>query len=292
MSTTKQSGEEGFVWFLGIVENRMDPQQKGRCQVRCYRWHTMDKNILPDDMLIWAWPVQDLYNGTLYPVQQQGVNINGGIGVSPTGILEGTTVFGFFADGKEAQIPILFGSVPSQTNGNNDTSLLARGQDTVIIDRIGPEPASSHKAKYPYNKVRTTEQGHVIEIDDTPGHERLRVYHTKGTYTEINQDGRRIDKTVDDEYEIIVKDKNVYIGGNLNVVIKGNATVSIEGDTDISVKGDTNIIVDGDTDLSVKGTLNLGADGPVNITSQTQLNLFAPIITENTTNGFDPTVTE
>jgi hypothetical protein len=276
MATTKQSGEEGFFWFLGIVENRMDPQQKGRCQVRCYRWHTMDKTILPTDMLIWAWPVQDLFNGTLYPTQQQGVNINGGIGVSPTGILVGTTVFGFFADGREAQIPILFGSVPSQTEGNNDTSLLARGQDTIIIDRIGPEPQSSYRAKYPYNKVRTTEQGHVIEIDDTPSHERFRIYHQKGTYTEINQDGRRIDKTVDDQFEIIVKDKTVYIGGNLNVVIKGNATITVEGNLD----------------ASVKGTLNLGADGPINITSQTQLNLFAPIITENTTDDFDPTVTE
>lgn len=292
MSTTKQSGEEGFVWFLGVVESREDPLQRGRCQVRCYRWHTPDQTILPTSDLIWAWPTQPMHQGTLYPVMQQGVNINGGVGVSPTGILVGTTVFGFFADGREAQIPVILSSVPSQTDGNNDTSSLATGQNTIINDLVGPEPKSSYKAKYPYNKVTTTEQGHVIEIDDTPGHERLRIYHTKGTYVEVNQDGRRVDKVVDDQYEIIVKDKIVYIGGNLNVVVKGNASVTIEGSADVSIAKDFNLDVGGDWNVTVGGQMNLNSNGPANVDSSTQLNLFAPIITENTESDVDPSVTE
>jgi hypothetical protein len=292
MSTTKQSGEEGFWWFLGKVENRNDPQMLGRCQVRCYRWHTPDQTILPTSALLWAWPTQPVHEGTLYPVMQQGVNINGGIGVSPTGILEGTTVFGFFADGRECQIPVLLTSVPATTDGNNDTSSLATGQNTIVDDLVGPEPASSYKAKYPYNKVRTTEQGHVIEVDDTPGHERIRIYHTKGTYVEVNQDGRRVDKVVDDQFEIIVKDKTVYIGGNLNVVIKGDASVTIEGNADVEVKKNFNLDVGGDWNVSVGGQMNLTAQGPANIDSSIQLNLFAPITTENTIPDIDVTVTE
>lgn len=231
------------------MEDRQDPLQRGRLRVRAYRWHTWDKGILPTEQLIWAWPIQELFHSTLYPTQQQGTAVNGGIGTSPTGLIINTTVFGFFADGRECQIPILMGGVPSQTDGYPDVSPLATGQDTVIIDYIGPEPHSSYKTKYPYNKVTTTEQGHVIEVDDTPGHERLRIVHDAKTYVEVNQVGRRIDKVVDDWYEIVVKDKIIYIQGNLKIHVIGN--------------------------------IQILAEGAIDITSNTAINLNAPIITEN-----------
>ena len=33
----------GMVWFIGCVEDRMDPEEIGRVRVRCFGIHTDDK---------------------------------------------------------------------------------------------------------------------------------------------------------------------------------------------------------------------------------------------------------
>jgi len=87
-------GLNSFVWWFGVVENRLDPLELGRCQVRCFGWHTQDKSQIQTEDLPWA-----------HPVVPYGVK-----SVQPPP--EGTMVFGFFADGKVGQYPILMGTVP------------------------------------------------------------------------------------------------------------------------------------------------------------------------------------
>ena len=41
---------------------------------------------------------------------------------------------------------------------------------------------------YPYNKVHQSESGHVFEVDDTLGKERINVHHRSGTFHEIHAD--------------------------------------------------------------------------------------------------------
>ena len=43
-----------FAWFTGVVEDVMDPLQMGRVRVRCFGYHTDDKNLIPTDSLPWA----------------------------------------------------------------------------------------------------------------------------------------------------------------------------------------------------------------------------------------------
>ena len=40
-------GEDGFVWFTGVVEDRNDPDALGRVRVRCVGFHTEDLNDIP-----------------------------------------------------------------------------------------------------------------------------------------------------------------------------------------------------------------------------------------------------
>ena len=87
-------GPNGFIWFIGVVENNNDPLQIGRIKVRCYGYHTDDTNDLPTDDLPWAIHIKPT---------------TGGSDFSPTGIEVGATVFGFFADGTVAQYPIVMG---------------------------------------------------------------------------------------------------------------------------------------------------------------------------------------
>lgn len=92
-------GKEGFVWWHGVVEDTADPLYIGRCRVRVFGFHSEDKEVLPTDSLPWAYPMQPITSAAL-----------SGIGQSPTGLLNGSHVFGFFRDGEEAQDPVIIGS--------------------------------------------------------------------------------------------------------------------------------------------------------------------------------------
>lgn len=92
-------GKEGFVWWHGVVEDTGDPLFLGRCRVRVFGFHLEDKTQLPTESLPWAYPMQPITSAAL-----------SGIGTSPTGLLVGSHVFGFFRDGEEAQDPVIIGS--------------------------------------------------------------------------------------------------------------------------------------------------------------------------------------
>ena len=47
-----------FVWWQGVVEDRIDPLMLGRCRVRILGYHTDDKNEIPTGDLPWATPMQ------------------------------------------------------------------------------------------------------------------------------------------------------------------------------------------------------------------------------------------
>jgi hypothetical protein len=87
-------GLNNFVWWFGVVENREDPLQLGRCQVRCFGWHSSDINQVPTTTLPWAQPVVPYGAKAIQPPA------------------EGTMVFGFFADGENGHHPIMLGTVP------------------------------------------------------------------------------------------------------------------------------------------------------------------------------------
>ena len=74
-----------FAWWQGVVEDRNDPEKFGRYRVRIIGYHTLDKAILPTESLPWAIPMQSVTSAAI-----------SGVGVSPTGLVEGSAVIGFF----------------------------------------------------------------------------------------------------------------------------------------------------------------------------------------------------
>lgn len=218
---TLSAGNEGFKWFIGVVEDRDDPEKLGRVRVRIYNLHDESTALVPTDKLPWATPLMALNSAGLNRV-----------GVSPTGLQLGSTVFGFFLDGGEVNIPVLFGVLA----GLNDVPELAQGINNLDKEPFAVEPPSAFNAKYPYNKVTQTERGHVLEIDDTPNFERLHAFHRSGTYVEIDQDGRRVDKIVGDGFEVVIKNKTLYVQGDFNVQVKGDYNLTVDGDVKITGK--------------------------------------------------------
>jgi hypothetical protein len=243
--TTLSVGEEGFFWFFGVVEDIEDPLQVGRVRVRIYNQHNEDKNQMPKEALPWAMVLQSSVSAA-----------SAGIGISPTGIAVGSTVIGFFVDGIEKQIPFVLGTYAGIPK-DNDVAQVARGKNSVSKEKVGPEPDQTYDSKYPHNKTMTTTSGHVIEIDDTPNAERIHIFHKSGSYVEMNQDGSVVSKAAGSDFDIVAKDKTIYVGGNANIEIGGNAKLEVGGTVDATVGGQVNIqaskvnigcdvIVDGD----------------------------------------------
>ena len=96
-------GLNGFLWFVGVVEDRLDPTYTGRLRVRALGHHTSNKEILPTADLPWA--------SILLPVTAAGIT---GLGQSPSGLVEGSWVLGYFRDGDSRQEPIIIGSLPGR----------------------------------------------------------------------------------------------------------------------------------------------------------------------------------
>ena len=111
---TGTSSFTNFRNFIGVVEDRNDPQELGRLKVRIYSIHTDDNSALPCEDLPWAMVVQPITSAAM-----------SGIGRSPTGIVEGTWVYGVFLDEGEYQNPLVIGTIagkPSQLPSNTGFS--------------------------------------------------------------------------------------------------------------------------------------------------------------------------
>ena len=92
-------------------------------------------------------------------------------------------------------------------------------------------------AAYPYNHVFESESGHIREIDDSPGAERLFTQHKSGTFEEIHPEGSKVVKVIGDNYEIIAGSSNVLIQGNVNLTTVGTVRELIKGDYHLEVEG-------------------------------------------------------
>jgi len=90
---------------------------------------------------------------------------------------------------------------------------------------------------YPYNHVMESESGHIFEIDDSPGAERLYRQHKTGTFEEIHNDGSVQTKIIGDNYEIVLGSENIVIKGNQNITVEGDVRQLIKGDYILEVEG-------------------------------------------------------
>jgi len=297
MTTATEYMGMGMHWWTGVVEDRKDPLKLGRVRVRILGLHSeqrIEDDIngvgIPVDQLPWAFPLQG--------VNSAGMN---GIGQSPLGFVEGSWVVGISRDGDAYQDLIVLGSLggipanaPIQDGFNDpnlvypkvdfldepDTNRLARNEkieETVVqtkLDSVNKgipkaqsgewdEPDTPYAPEYPFNHVNESESGHISEVDDTPEHERLHTYHKAGTFEEIHPDGSKVTKIVGDDWNIYLKDKSVYIAGNLSITIDGNAELYVKGDSDLKVDGNVVQNIAGNVTQNISGNVSQDIDGNV-----------------------------
>lgn len=332
-------GLNGFLWFVGVVEDRMDPTHTGRVRVRALGHHTQNKLVLPTADLPWA--------QCLLPTTSSGIS---GLGQSPSFLVEGSWVMGYFRDGQKRQEPTVLGSLPGKPSelGKTDkgfydpnfrldkdgepteisvyptttdepdvnrlavnnkekehSSLTARkasritGIATADFNTTTAADGSSiaasdgdtfdqteipYNAVYPYNHVYESESGHIKEYDDSfvidedgvrTNHYRIYERHSSGTSTEIDNAGNQTNIIKSSHYQLISKDKKVYVAGNSDITIDGrhklyinkNNTVDNHYDIQIGAGASINIQVDsGDVNIhTVQGKINMNAGSDYNL---------------------------
>ena len=290
-------GLDGFVWFIGVVEDRQDPSKLGRVKVRCLGFHTEDKNDIPTEDLPWA--------HVMHPVTDPSMQ---GMGTTPSFLVEGSWVVGFFRDATEKQQPIIMGSLPGYpqtvadtTKGFNDPKGVYPQKENVLsghelnesdvnrlarVDSDKPskilatkegarirtvkaadgsvwgEPKSAYNPFYPYNHVYESESGHIKEFDDSVSDERIHEYHRKGTFYEIDKDGNKSTRVIGDNYEVIKKSDFRYVTGDLNLTIKGKLNLKCEG-FNLEVVNDFTETIGGEHKTFVSGIQSTTVNGNV-----------------------------
>jgi hypothetical protein len=137
-------------------------------------------------------------------------------------------------------------------------------------------PESTFEAEYPYNQSTITRSGHEIHINDTPDKESLRIAHTKGSYVEIDKDGRTVVNSVGKGYYYFCDGFTTTVDGHHDLKVRGVMNVNIDGSVSEQTGGNRYMAAGGDFVLGVNGTLSqtvvadkyeaIGGDETVGIT--------------------------
>jgi hypothetical protein len=291
-----------------VVEDINDPLEMGRYRVRCYGYHTKDKNEIPTDKLPWATPMVPITSASMTESGQ-----------SATGLYQGSWVVGFFRDGSNAQDPVIMGSIPSQSSevdyqfGFTDpderypvpekldipeTPRAAKTTSEINYKQafsytkkvelraehdIVPTANAAHEMNwkfppiddvvapvYPANHVLSYEKkddadeaSHIIEVDCTPGQERISTIHRTGTYREITPVGDETSVIVGNDFQVVVKNRNVNVLGNCNLTVDSNCSTYVKGNWNIQVDGNVITNVGGYYEENIGKTLKQTTGGTV-----------------------------
>jgi len=287
------------MFYIGIVEDNKDPKKMGRLKIRIFGVHTENRNKSVDDLskhiptndLPWAMPNMGMTNSSM-----------DGIGDFST-IVRGSKVLCCFID-QEKQHPICLGVLPSIVKelpdfekGFSDPSQqhpiddyldessiprLARNEklDKTIVDTKKEnveefevcganikEPETEYDAVYPNNRVIETQSGHIIELDDTKGKERIQIYHKMGTFFEIFPDGRLVSKINGARYDIVLGKDNVYIASDKNVRIGGKCNIEIVEEAKVIFNAKATVTAKGILDIVGEDKINIKSTGDVTLDS-------------------------
>ena len=294
MATSYFMGKDGFNWFVGVIEDRNDPDKAGRVKVRCLGYHSENIQDIPTEHLPWAHVMMPVTAGA-----------NSGIGFSPHFLLEGTWVVGFFRDPAK-QEPIIMGALPGVNSTTTTKNTIAASSEVGgksvkggFKDPNGVYPTALYVGKVDTNAIasqtvvwtKELEEGQAhhpsftvkggLEIDD--------AVHTKWTNAseaEIQQPvstqantkypfnhvfetevGHYVefDDTVGNERIHIYHKAGTFIEidptGNVVIKTVGNVTNIVAGNMDTHVVGNYSLSVGGNMDVYAVGNLTEKVDG-------------------------------
>lgn len=230
--------------------------------------------------------------------------------------------------------PIQAAEQPDHPNelGEPDIHKLARGEilftlvnekkDRQITDietadgNTWNEPLPYYDAQYPENIVLATHGGIVVELDNTVtppananetevGKRRVHIYHPSHTFIEVSEEGDISFRNERDRFEIVTRNRKIYIMANEDKTIDQNKTTYIKKDKiekvdrhvdatyakdynlevgneyNQNVAADKSEFVDGNKVIDVGGNLEIVVGGNCDIAASGAVRVTAPSIDLN-----------
>jgi hypothetical protein len=279
-------------WFTGVVEDRIDPLQLGRVKVRIFGIHTDDTTKISTEDLPWA--------NVMMPANSASIS---GVGISPTGLVEGSWVVGFFADGENAQDPIIMGSLPSKSTqpltelksfkdpegrfprwfNETDVSRAAREQtwkshesyaDRYTARVTGVETATKPLLDTTTNKTTGETRSTWSEPEPRDGFSGLypyvHTYESESGIVKEYDDTPNATRIVEYHptgtfYEIYSDGKKVskIVGDHYEIIIR-DENILVRGNQNITIEGNATQLIKGDYTVEVAGNYNLKVHGERN----------------------------
>ena len=193
-------GRDGFVWWIGIVEDVEDPLLLGRAKVRIFGYHpkyvnqsttTGDvNNLVPTADLPWATVVMPPNLPNFYGRLRLG-----------------EWVLGFFLDGVEAQEPAILGYIPGLNTGGGENfgkySITTKSFDEQ--HKAKPNDPSQYTFTTPGGQyLRFSDKAEVreslfynqgnfyVQLYDASGTKTFTIMHPSQAYYQIDNTGRTV----------------------------------------------------------------------------------------------------
>ncbi len=268
-------GMDGFVWFTGVVEDRNDPSKLGRVKVRCLGLHTESLVDIPTEDLPWAHIMQSTNNPSMQ-----------GLGNTPSFLVEGTWVVGFFLDAVEKQQPLIMGTLPGipqavadKTKGFNDpngtypsekithSNHAIEESDVNRLARNDTDKAHAVVDKKDSSENRTTEV--ATANSSTTWNEPASAYAASYPKNHVLETESGHIKEYDDtsgqerihEYHTKGTFYEIDKDGNKSTRIVGDNYEVIAGSDFVNIKGSANLTIDSNCNTYIKGNWNIQVDG-------------------------------
>lgn len=265
-------GLDGFIWFTAVVEDRKDPAKLGRVRIRCLGFHTEDKLEIPTESLPWA--------HVMHPIHDPSMQ---GMGTTPSFLVEGTWVVGFFRDAHDLQQPIVMGTLPGYAGekpdtekgfcdptgfypqnpnpksghnlGESDVNRLARGDSNYVHRLLEEKQLASEE----FSEVETAQSGNFnMPYENTTNFTQYPFNHV---FESESGHVREYDDTTNEEriqeYHRAGTYYEIDAGGNRVVHVVGDNYEFVAGSDFINVKGDVNLTIDGNAETYVKNDYNI-----------------------------------
>jgi hypothetical protein len=282
-------GQDGFNWFVGVVEDRADPEKAGRVRVRCLGYHSANIQEIPKDDLPWA--------SVMMPVT---AGANSGIGFSPHFLLEGTWVVGFFRDPAK-QEPVIIGALPGvnttkTTNFTIAASSKVGGYSGSSTTSAPPAAATSAggfidpNSKYPTELYLDKSDTNLLAQESADTHPSRSVKDAPESWSTASGDAEQpattqesakypsnhvfetesghyveFDDTTGNERIHLFHKKGTFIeidsSGNMIIKTVGNVTNIVAGNMDVYVKGNYSVSAGGNIDIYAGKNLTEKVDG-------------------------------
>ena len=178
-------------------------------------------------------------------------------------------------------IPEAFSAAKSGLVGGDIASLITAaksiGSIVASVTNIAgtfSQPDSGYGAVYPFNHVRETESGHIVEFDDTAGAERIHEMHRTGTGYEIHPDADRTVIVKKNQLHTITGFDKHNVGINYDQHVDGAINIGcnfggLGGHYTVRVENGANIIIQtagGNIGINARtGNITIKADGDINM---------------------------